>query len=124
MPPTRSAPTPSRSAAARAACALLALAGVWLAPATAQSAPAPTARIVIKDFGFSPGTLTVAPGTVVTVTNQDTAPHTVTATGPAVFDTGTVKAGRTATFTAPRTRGKHDYVCDIHQFMSGTLTVR
>ncbi|MCX4776614.1 cupredoxin domain-containing protein [Streptomyces sp. NBC_01264] len=131
MPKHSSAPVPLpvalRSVAARAACAAVALAGVFLTPAGARSAPAqaaPTARIVIKDFGFSPASLTVAPGTVVTVVNRDNAPHTLTGTGRATFDTGRVKAGRSATFTAPRARGQYAYICDIHQFMSGSLTVR
>ncbi|MFI5867523.1 cupredoxin domain-containing protein [Streptomyces sp. NPDC051546] len=120
-------PLALRSVAIRAACAALALAGAFLAPASAQSAPvqaAPAARIVIEDFGFGPASLTVAPGTVVTVVNRDSAPHTVTGTGRATFDTGRIKAGRSATFTAPRARGQYSYICDIHQFMSGTLTVR
>ncbi|WP_328297297.1 MULTISPECIES: cupredoxin domain-containing protein [unclassified Streptomyces] len=122
-----SLPVALRSAAARAACAALALASTFLAPASAQSAPvraAPTARIVIQDFSFSPASLTVAPGTVVTVVNRDNAPHTVTGTDHATFRTGRIKAGRSTTFTAPRTRGTYSYICDIHQFMSGTLTVR
>ncbi|GGZ98774.1 hypothetical protein GCM10010371_67970 [Streptomyces subrutilus] len=119
---------PLRSVAVRAACAAAALVGVCLAPAGAQSAPAqsaPAARITIKAFGFGPGSLSVAPGTVVTVVNQDTAPHTGTGTGTgrAAFDTKTIKAGRSATFTAPRTRGTYSYICTIHQFMSGTLTI-
>lgn len=128
MPLLDPAPRPPRSASIRAAWLASMLVAVGLAPAVgAQSAPAqaaPPARITISDFGFSPASLTVAPGTLVTVVNEDSAPHTVTGTGRAGFDTGTVRAGRSATFKAPRTRGMYSYICDIHQFMSGTLTVR
>ncbi|MFK0222345.1 cupredoxin domain-containing protein [Streptomyces vinaceus] len=127
MPKHRSVKVPLRSVAIRAACAAIALAGAFLAPASARSAPvqaAPGARIVIKDFAFSPGSLTVAPGAVTTVVNRDNAPHTVTGTGSAAFHTGRIGAGGSTTFTAPRARGRYSYLCDIHQFMSGTLTVR
>ncbi|MFE2875125.1 cupredoxin domain-containing protein [Streptomyces roseus] len=127
MPLPKAAPHPLRSAAIRTSWVTFLLAALGLAPAAAQSAPvhaATAARITIKDFGFSPGSLTVVPGTVVTVVNQDSAPHTITGTGRAHFDTGTIEAGRSATFTAPRARGSYSYICDIHQFMSATLTVR
>lgn len=81
------------------------------------------ATVTVKDFAFSPASLTVAPGTVVTVVNQDSSPHTVTATGSKAFDTGTVTPGKRATFTAPAKAGSYPYMCTIHPFMKGTLTV-
>lgn len=81
--------------------------------------------IVIKNFAFQPSTLTVAPGATVTVRNTDPATHTVTASGsPKAFDTGNVAAGATVTFTAPGKPGSYPYICQIHQFMHGALTVR
>lgn len=81
--------------------------------------------IVIKNFAFVPSTLTVAPGATVTVRNQDSAVHTVTSSGSQKrFDTGDIAAGATATFTAPSTPGSYSYICQIHQFMHGTLVVR
>lgn len=126
-----------------AACALLALTGCsssgsgggssTSAPATKSagattSASAPAAgggasQIVIKDFTFVPAALTVAPGTTVTVKNEDSTTHTVTASSDKAFDTGDIAPGRSATFAAPKKAGTYDYICTIHQFMKGSLTV-
>lgn len=92
------------------------------APAT--SAPAAANTIVIKNFAFSPADLTVAPGAKVTVTNEDTVAHTVTATGDKAFDTGDIAGGKTVTFTAPSTDGSYPYICSIHTYMQGTLVVK
>ncbi|MEV0371666.1 cupredoxin domain-containing protein [Streptomyces sp. NPDC050636] len=91
--------------------------------AALTSAAGGQARITIKDFAFDPATLTVRPGAKVTVVNEDSAPHTVTATGTKSFDTGSIGPGETATFTAPSKAGSHPYICDFHQSMKGTLTV-
>jgi plastocyanin len=91
--------------------------------ATTSGAAGAASRIVIKNFAFSPASLTVRPGATVTVVNQDTTAHTVTSDGSKSFDTGTVGPGRSATFTAPKTAGAYPYICDIHQYMKGTLTV-
>ena len=81
--------------------------------------------IVIRNFAFEPSTLLVAPGATVTVRNIDSATHTVTADGAGTpFDTGKVAAGAAATFTAPARPGTYSYICEIHQFMHGTLQVR
>jgi plastocyanin len=89
---------------------------------TATTAVAPD-TIIIKNFAFVPASLTVAPGTKVTVTNQDTVTHTVTATGAKAFDTGDITPGSTVTFTAPAAAGSYPYICSIHTYMQGTLTV-
>ncbi len=94
------------------------------ATATTSSAAAAADTIVIKNFSFSPATLTVAPGTKVTVTNEDSVTHTVTSTAsPHAFDTGDVSAGATLTFTAPTKAGTYTYICTIHTYMHGSLTV-
>lgn len=81
--------------------------------------------ITIQNFAFSPATLTVAPGTTVTVTNKDSVTHTVTATDSAKsFDTGDIPGGSTVTFKAPATAGTYAYICTIHTYMHGTLIVR
>ncbi|HWE56443.1 MAG TPA: cupredoxin domain-containing protein [Acidimicrobiales bacterium] len=78
--------------------------------------------IVIKNFAFSPQKITVAPGATVTVHNEDGATHTVTGNGGA-FDTGNISGGATKTFTAPTKAGSYGYICNIHQYMTGTLAV-
>ena len=93
--------------------------------APASSAPAAAANtIVIKNFAFSPASLTVSAGTTVTVTNDDTVAHTVTETGSKAFDTGDVDPGKTVTFKAPTSAGTYAYICSIHQYMKGTLVVK
>ena len=90
---------------------------------SSSTAVAGAAQIVIDNFTFSPATLTVTPGEKVTVVNKDSTTHTVTATGNKAFDTGDIASGATTTFTAPSTAGSYPYICTIHQFMHGTLTV-
>jgi plastocyanin len=79
--------------------------------------------IVIKNFAYEPATRTVAPGATITVINQDSAPHTVTA-GDKSFDSGTIAGGQRGTITAPAKPGSYSYICTIHQYMTGTLIVK
>jgi plastocyanin len=93
--------------------------------ATQSSGSAATVpnTIDIKNFMFAPMTLTVSPGATITVKNEDTAPHTVTASDKS-FDSGDVSPGATKTFTAPAKAGSYSYICSIHNYMQGTLTVK
>ncbi|WP_411092112.1 cupredoxin family copper-binding protein [Streptomyces sp. 049-1] len=81
-------------------------------------------KVTIKDFTFQPASLTVSPGAKVTVINNDTTTHTLTASKGGSFDTGDVAPGKSATFTAPSQPGDFPYTCTIHPFMKGTLTVK
>lgn len=81
-----------------------------------------TTHVDIRNFLFEPAALTLRPGATVTVTNQDSTAHTLTADDKS-FDTGTIAPGATATITAPQQSGPHAYICTIHPFMHGTLTV-
>ena len=83
---------------------------------------AATDAIVIKNFAFSPASITVKPGATVTVTNKDSVAHTVTASNGG-FNTGDIQPGASATFTAPNSAGSYPYICSIHQYMTGTLIV-
>jgi plastocyanin len=80
--------------------------------------------IRIQDFSYSPSPLTVSPGQTVTVSNKDSATHTVTSVGAVKFLTGSVSGGGTATFTAPSAPGTYHYICDFHSSMKGTLVVK
>lgn len=96
--------------------ALMALA--LLAAPTARSEET---RVTIDNFTFDPPSLTVAPGTTVTWTNKDDAPHTVTATG----NTFRSKALDTDdafsfTFSVP---GTYEYFCSLHPHMKATIVV-
>jgi plastocyanin len=79
--------------------------------------------ITIEDFSFSPKTITVSPGEVVTVVNKDIAGHSVTSDKGGVFDTNIISSGKTVTFTAPQESGSHGYHCTPHPSMQGTLVV-
>jgi plastocyanin len=93
------------------------------APSDTPTAPPPPADpvIVIRDFAFLIP-LTVAPAAVITVRNDDSAPHTLTADDGG-FDTGVISPGGTATITAPAEPGSYPLHCAIHPFMTGALTV-
>ncbi|MFF7642923.1 cupredoxin domain-containing protein [Streptomyces canus] len=88
------------------------------------SASTGAVRITMKNFAFSPSTLTVKAGQKITVVNEDSAAHTVTATEGSAFDTGSISGGKSGTFTAPSKAGSYAFVCTFHSNMKGTLTVR
>ena len=114
-PPT-STPTPSRPTSA-------APSGPTTPAAEATPAPAPaaTAAVGILNFNFTPAALTVKVGTTVAWTNNDAIAHSVN------FMTGGINSSAlnqndhfSHTFTTP---GTYDYVCSIHPFMHGSVTV-
>lgn len=89
---------------------------------SASSAPVSSIHIIIKNFAFHPDDFTVAPGAKITVTNEDSVDHTFTARNKA-FNTGDIAPGQTVHLTAPTKPGSYPYLCLIHQFMTGTMTV-
>ncbi|WP_371501830.1 cupredoxin domain-containing protein [Kitasatospora sp. NBC_00374] len=88
------------------------------------SASGAAVSITIKDFAFNPTPLTVAPGTKITVTNQDSTSHTLTSSTPGAFNTGTLSPGQSATITAPNQPASYEYICTIHPNMQGILIVQ
>jgi plastocyanin len=106
----------------------LVLTGALLLAACGSSMPKASTSgggtsISISNFMFSPMSLTVAPGSTIKVTNKDSVAHTVTATG-GQFDTGDIDQNHTKTFTAPSKAGTYHYICNIHQYMMGTIVVK
>jgi len=92
---------------------------------SADQATGTTDTIVIKNFMFSPASLTVSPGAVVTVKNEDSVTHTLTdKTDQSAFNTGPIGPNQTKTFKAPGKAGSYAFFCTIHQYMTGTLVVR
>ena len=88
----------------------------------AAPAPAPSPQVVvIKDFSFSPSSLTIPAGTTVTWRNQDSAAHTVTSTTPA-FDSGNLDSGGHFSFTFVKA-GTYQYVCSYHSNMTGQIVI-
>ena len=94
--------------------------GALVLAALAGAAQAATHAVTIEGMVFRPATLTVKAGDVVTWTNKDLVPHTVTA--PGRFDSQQVDAGKSWTWTA-RAKGRIDYVCTYHPGMQGTVVV-
>jgi plastocyanin len=92
------------------------------APSGGASSGTPSS-ISIRDFKFSPATISVRSGARVAVTNSDSAPHTVTADDGHSFDSGTVQPGASASIQAPGP-GTYSYHCTIHPFMTGALVVK
>jgi plastocyanin len=99
-------------------------------PSTPSSAPTATsseeaggggADITIKGFRYTP--LQVAPGTTITVTNQDDAEHTVTSDTKGQFDSGDADKGEPVTFKAPTSPGTYQYHCKYHASMHGSISV-
>jgi plastocyanin len=77
--------------------------------------------ITIKDFAFTTPT-SVAPGTTITVKNEDGTAHTVTADKGDAFNSP-APAGNSS-FTAPTEPGTYAFHCNIHPEMHGTLVVK
>jgi plastocyanin len=89
-----------------------------LAPLAAENAN----TIVMKNFDFSPMTLTVKAGTTVTWKNTDGEPHTVTSdTG--LFRSGGLDQDDTFSFKFDKP-GTYKYLCSIHPKMTGTIIVQ
>jgi plastocyanin len=87
----------------------------------AADSAAEGSSVTIVDFAFDPPELAVAAGTTVTWTNEDWAPHTVTASG-GEFDSGRIDTDGTfsQTFEEP---GEYGYFCAFHPGMTGSVAV-
>jgi plastocyanin len=94
------------------------------APASAQSSAGPGAAsaATIKNFAFSPASVTVAVGSTVTWTNQDAASHTVTADDGS-FDSKVIGTGASFSETFSKA-GTYTYHCSIHKSMTATVVVQ
>lgn len=98
--------------------------GAAPAPAPADEAAlaaAPTAAISIEGFAFD-GPQSVPAGTAITVTNLDSAPHTLTFRSVDI-GTGNLNQGQSATVTAPTEPGTYDFFCEIHPSMEGRIVI-
>ncbi len=79
--------------------------------------------VSIKDFLFKDKSVTVAPGTKITWTNEDSAVHSVVSVDKGIFASApTMEQNATFTFTAEKP-GTIEYICGIHNYMMGTVIV-
>ncbi len=77
-------------------------------------------NINIKDFLFNPESVTIKVWTIVTWTNEDSAPHTATSGGN--FDSWKLNKWDSFSFTF-RDVGNFDYICTYHPNMKGKIIV-
>jgi plastocyanin len=87
-----------------------------------ETAAVVTDKVDIKNFAYSPAAITVKKGTVVTWTNSDSAPHTITGKDNTAIDSKTMNEGDTYSFKFD-TVGTLEYFCSFHTGMTGTVTV-
>ena len=99
---------------------ILTLTALLAQPVMASSPVAPAVHI--KDDAFTPRTLTINTGQVVTFTNDDDDAHTVTAADGS-FDSKGLDTGGVwrHAFVKP---GTYPYFCQLHPFMKGTIVVK
>lgn len=90
---------------------------------TAAAQGAATTEVAIKGFAFNPRTVKVKVGDTIAWTNDDAAPHTVTAKSGGDLDSGTLAQGAGFEFTASKP-GTIQYFCSIHPNMTGTIEVQ
>jgi plastocyanin len=94
-----------------------------------DTTPAPAAEsaggteVSISDFTFQPGDLTVPAGSTVTWTNEDGSPHAIQDDSDLGADEGpSMDQGDTFQLTYDEP-GTYTYLCGIHNYMTGTITV-
>jgi len=93
-------------------------------PAAAGPPPeGSTDKVEVKDFAFTPKSITVKSGTTVTWTFSDTAAHSVDPVGGTEpKKSADLKSGASYTFTFAKP-GTFNYRCGIHNSMTGTVVV-
>lgn len=79
-------------------------------------------QVVIKNFAFTPATITVKAGTTVTWVDRDQVAHSVVADHNTFPSSPTLQPGDrySHTFNTP---GSFPYICGIHPYMTGTVVV-
>ncbi|MEH1825204.1 MAG: cupredoxin family copper-binding protein [Nostoc sp.] len=77
--------------------------------------------VKIRNFKFEPANLVIAVGKTVQFINVDEEPHTATATD-GTFNSKALDTNQTWNYTATKP-GTYPYICSVHPFMKGTLTV-
>ena len=100
---------------------MLVVAALAAGAVASQGAPAADAEVQIDQYAFLPQRITVKPGTTVTWTNEDDAPHTI-ASSAKLFKSKALDTGDKFSFTFT-TPGTFAYFCSLHPQMTGTVTV-
>jgi plastocyanin len=79
-------------------------------------------KIEIKDFNFSPKTLTVKSGEKITWINRDEEPHTIVSVDKQFKKSPPLDTDQEFTITAGAP-GTYSYFCSVHPKMTGTIVV-
>ena len=85
--------------------------------------PVVTTSVDMKNLAFTPSTIQVTSGAVVTFTNSDGFAHNVTFANTSVGTTGNYSTGA-KTLTMPTAAGSYPYQCTLHGGMTGSVTVK
>ena len=110
--------------AAAGAIVVIAFVGLglyWADEYETTAASGDPTTVAIAEFEFTPQVLTVAPGTTVTWTNNDSLEHSVVAIDQS-FASNSLADATTFRFRFD-TPGEHEYFCGIHPSMTATVTV-
>jgi plastocyanin len=90
--------------------------------AGAGAGEAQSNSVVMKNFDFSPMSLTIKAGSSVTWKNLDGEPHTVTSVD-GMFRSGALDQNDTFTFKFDKP-GTYKYLCSIHPRMMAAIVVK
>jgi Plastocyanin len=106
------------------ALSLLSLAQLSFGQSDKEAAAGDTKKnqIVIKDFHFTPQTLTVKSGEKIIWINRDEEPHTVVSVEKAFKKSSALDTDQEFTITAGAP-GTYTYFCSVHPKMTGTIIV-
>jgi plastocyanin len=100
---------------------LLTLGAVLLPAVPAQAA---SHAVMIHNYAYGPGSLSITQGDTVTWTNMDTAEHDVVVTsGPASFRSPMLSKGESWSYTFT-TAGNYGYTCSVHPDMRGSVSAK
>jgi plastocyanin len=77
--------------------------------------------VKIRNFKYEPAILRINANETVKFVNEDEEPHTATAENGS-FDSKALDTNQTFTYTFAKA-GSYPYICAIHPFMKGTITV-
>ena len=111
-----------RSGSEVVAALLLVLLAACAGPGASAAATGVTHTVAMDGTAFVPPELTVHVGDTVVWKNEDPFPHTATSTS-AGFDSKKIPAGKSWSYTTKK-KGDFDYVCTLHENMTGVIHVQ
>lgn len=105
-------------------CGLASDYGAETVPTRAIS-QASTVTVTVRDFAFSPATVTIPAGGTVVWRFEGNAPHSSTSTAGSVlsWDSGVRSAGQTFSMQFGAA-GSYPYICTVHPSMQGRVVVQ